>query len=197
MSEEPETPAVAGEPGASAPAGSPDVSPPDVEDLLKEFDDAKPAPPSSPPPAAKPAAAGTAVDPQLEARLRVLEAERSAEKVDAKMRVAISAMREDDALANLPDAILEGLVYREADRDGRFAKAFMEADVSGVRKLATALARREMRGDAKKDTAVTTDRAAMRQSLSGVGTKPPEEKSIDIWSMTPQQFQDHKRSLPR
>lgn len=116
-------------------------------------------------------------DDDLRAYVREQREREARANTDTAVQSAIGTLREvDESLTGLPDKVVEGLMYAEANRNPDFARAFMLRDQS-PRAWQTALkelgrsAAQEL--SSQPDQKLTANREAARASTRGVTqTKP-------------------------
>lgn len=196
MSEEQTTQAVVDEtkapalPGAEATSARTDD---DLDSLLAQFDEGKPAP-SEP---AKPATAAPAADDQKVANETVLNEAKfiRQQRFQQDMQATIKDVRGDLPSDLYDDDFVQAWIDARATKDPRLANAWVnrDADPKKFGQVKAALGKEFAKKYGRlPDRQATEDREAVTAAVRGASTKAPEGKAPDYSKMTDAQFAAEK-----
>jgi len=134
-----------------------------------------------------------------------LQQKSAKEATEAALKEAVTTVKTAaDALKGLPDKLIRGALYDQADSDPRFMQAYMgrHKNPESWGKVLNAFAQNLAKEVPSADnTRLASDQAALRAAVNGQTTAaPPPEKSVSndqISSLRPTQFQRFKGLVAR
>jgi hypothetical protein len=199
MSEEQTTQAVVDETNGAAqpaPAETSARTDDDLDRLLNEFDQGKPAP-SEP---AKPATAAPAADDQALATETVLNEAKfiRQQRFQQDMQATVKDVRGDLPSDLYDDDFVQAWIDAQATKDPRLANAWVNrsADPKKFGQVKAALGKEFAKRYGRiPDKQATEDREAVTAAVRGASTKAPEGKAPDYSRMTDSQLQAEKDRL--
>ena len=172
--------------GAPAPAGGSAAGAANLDALLKEFDGGKPETP-------KPTIPDD-VKPVIEwARSEMTN--RQIESVQKDVKDAISFVKEDESIKDLPDKMVRGMLEAHASEDPTFKQAFENRSKDPAAwKAKLAEARTAVAKDLQPlglGSKVSSDVLAARASISGAKPNPgdaPKMNAVDLLHMPQREY---------
>lgn len=183
-----------------------------LETLLREFD-APPKPESQPqPPVAStkpPETAPAAIDPAKVGKVvefvEGIQQRELKQATETALKDAVTTVKTAaEALKGLPDKLIRGALYDQADSDPRFMQAFMgrHKNPESWNRVLSAFAQNLAKEVPNADnTRLASDQAALRAAVNGqTSNAPPPEKSVSndqISSLRPAQFGKFKSLVAR
>ncbi len=159
-----------------------------LDDILSEYDEAKPEPTPEPKPEEKP-------DSEVLDYIRSRQAKDTQEDINSAVAVVKKA-----GVDGISDKLIAARLNLEAQEDKRVQQAWLQRDSnpSGWETVLKGMAKKISGEVSIPDTNSASDREAVRDSVRNVSTEPPEATPITnekLDEMTGAEFKAYKRKL--